>query len=70
MRAVDKEEEILVALLGLAGKERMLEYECIDLLPDLEEDVLFVDVLIPDSEESYASGMEDWWPGFVSDMFL
>jgi hypothetical protein len=48
----------------------MLEYECIDLLPDLEEDVLFVDVLVSDPEESYVSGMEDWWPGFVSDMFL
>jgi hypothetical protein len=48
----------------------MIEYDCIDLLPDLEEDVLFVDVLASDLEESYASGLEDWWPSFVSDMFL
>jgi hypothetical protein len=47
----------------------MLEYECIDLLPDLEEDVLFIDTVIPDLEESYVLGMEDWWPDFVFDMF-
>ncbi|MDR1514874.1 MAG: hypothetical protein LBS45_04200 [Synergistaceae bacterium] len=58
-----------MANLGLAHNERMLEYECIDLLPDLEEDVLFADVLIPDLEESYVSGMEEWWPEFVFDMF-
>jgi hypothetical protein len=59
-----------MALLGMAERERMLEYSCIDLLPDLEESVLFVDVLVPDIEESYVLGMEDWWDDFVSDMFL
>lgn len=58
-----------MANLGLAQRERMLEYECIDLLPDLEEDVLFIDTVIPDLEESYVLGMEDWWPDFVFDMF-
>ena len=59
-----------MALFGIADRDRMIEYDCIDLLPDLEEDVLFVDVLASDLEESYASGLEDWWPSFVSDMFL
>ena len=59
-----------MALLGLKDNEKIVEYECIDLLPDLEEDVIFWDVLIPDLEESYASGMDDWWAGFVADLFL
>jgi hypothetical protein len=59
-----------MALLGLSERERMLEYECIELLPDLEESVLFVDVLVPDLEESFVSGIDDWWGDFVSDMFL
>jgi hypothetical protein len=59
-----------MALIGMATKDKMLEYECIGLLPGLEEDVLFVDVLITDSEDSFVSGLEEWWPSFVSDMFL
>lgn len=57
-------------ILGLLPRERMLEYDCIDLLPDLEESVLFVDVLIPDLEDSFELGMEDWWGDFVADMHL
>jgi hypothetical protein len=58
-----------MATIGLSEKERMLEYEGIGLLPGLEEDVLFVDVLVMGSEESYISGLEEWWPDFVFDMF-
>lgn len=47
----------------------MIEYDCIGLLPGLEEDVLFADVLIEGSEESYVSGLDEWWPDFVFDMF-
>ena len=57
-------------LLGLPPRERMLEYDSIELLPDLEESVLFVDVLIPDLEDSFELGMEDWWGDFVADMYL
>ena len=57
-------------VLGLPPSERMLEYDSIDLLPDLEESVLFVDVLIPDLEDSFELGMEDWWGDFVADMYL
>jgi hypothetical protein len=48
----------------------MVEYNCIDLLPDLEDDVLGSDVIIPAIEESFIMGLEDWWPGFVTDMCL
>jgi hypothetical protein len=58
-----------VATIGLSGRERMIEYDCIGLLPGLEEDVLFADVLIEGSEESYVSGLDEWWPDFVFDMF-
>ena len=57
-------------VLGLTPSERMLEYDSIDLLPDLEESVLFVDVLVPDLEDSFELGMEDWWGDFVADMYL
>ena len=59
-----------MALLGLQAGDRMLEYECIDLLPDLEEDGFFVDTVIPDLEESFVSGLDDWWGDFISDMCL
>lgn len=59
-----------MALFGLSCRERMLEYDCIDLLPDLEEDVQFVDVIVPDLEESFTAGLDDWWGDFVSDMYL
>jgi hypothetical protein len=59
-----------MALLGMADRDRNIEYDCVDLLPDLEEDVLFVDVLVPDLEESFVSGIDEWWSEFVSDMFL
>ncbi|MDR1021577.1 MAG: hypothetical protein LBL73_12515 [Synergistaceae bacterium] len=58
-----------MATIGLSEKERMIEFECIGLLPDLEEDVLFVDVLVAGPEESYISGLNEWWPDFVFDMF-
>ena len=59
-----------MALLGMPDRERMVEYDCIELLPDLEESVLFVDVIIPDLEESFVSGLDDWWGNFVADMYL
>lgn len=59
-----------MALLSLAKQFRMIQYECVDLLPDLEEDILFVDTTIPDLEESFVSGLDDWWGDFVSDMCL
>jgi hypothetical protein len=48
----------------------MLGYDSIDLLPDLEEDVFFDDSTIVDIEESFLSGIDDWWGGFVADMYL
>ena len=59
-----------MALLGLSKRERMLEYDSVDLLPDLEESVFFGDVLIPDLEDAFVLGMDDWWGDFVSDMYL
>ncbi len=59
-----------MALLGLGMRERMLEYDSIELLPSLEETVLFTDTTIPDLDETFASGMDDWWPAFISDMYL
>lgn len=59
-----------MALLSLAEKDRMVEYDCVDLLPDLEEDVFFDDVIITDLEDTFTSGLDDWWGGFVSDMYL
>lgn len=60
----------MVALLGLRERDRMLEYDSIELLPDLEEDVLFVDLTISDLEDTFTSGLDDWWGGFTEDMFL
>ncbi|MDR1966228.1 MAG: hypothetical protein LBQ36_05920 [Synergistaceae bacterium] len=59
-----------MAVLGLSERERMLEYACIELLPDLEEDVICTEVTIPSIEEAFSSGMEDWWANFVADMCL
>ncbi|MDR1885492.1 MAG: hypothetical protein LBQ56_04400 [Synergistaceae bacterium] len=59
-----------MAVLGLSDRERMSEYGGIELLPDLEEDVLFVDVLIPDLAESYECGLDDWWGDFIASMNL
>lgn len=59
-----------MALLNLTTREREAEYECVLLLPDLEVDVYYDDVNIVDLEESYVSGLDDWWGGFVSDMYL
>lgn len=59
-----------MAVLGLSERERMLEYDSVELLPDLEEAVFFVDVIIPDLEESFVSGLDDWWGAFVADMYL
>ncbi|MDR1581245.1 MAG: hypothetical protein LBS35_12890 [Synergistaceae bacterium] len=59
-----------MAVLGLSKQDRMVEYNCIDLLPGLEDDVLGYDVVIPAIEESFVLGLEDWWPNFVTDMCL
>ena len=59
-----------MALLNLPKSARMLEYDSVDMLPDLEEDVFFDDIVIVDLEEAYTAGLDDWWGGFVSDMYL
>jgi|GEM_PF-5682863 len=59
-----------MALLGVSPRERMLDYGGIEMLPDLVEDVFFVDALVLDLEESFVSGIEDWWGEFISDMCL
>ncbi|MDR3254086.1 MAG: hypothetical protein LBT31_00780 [Synergistaceae bacterium] len=59
-----------MALLGMADRDRNVEYDCVDLLPDLEEDVLFVDVLVPGIEEAYTLGIDEWWGEFICEMFL
>lgn len=59
-----------MALLCLPARERELEYQSVDLLPDLEEDVLYDDVMIVSLGTSYEDGMDDWWDGFISDSFL
>jgi hypothetical protein len=59
-----------MALLGLSERERMTEYNCIELLPGLEEDVFCADVIIPSIDESFSSGWDDWWASFVADMCL
>ncbi|GHV28712.1 hypothetical protein FACS1894167_06520 [Synergistales bacterium] len=59
-----------MALLQMREADRMLEYDCIQMLPDLEDDVLSVDIIIPCLEDSFVFGMEDWWDDFVSDWFM
>jgi len=59
-----------MAVLSLSQQDRMLMYNCIDLLPDLECAVFSTDIIIPVIEESFVSGIDDWWPGFVADMCL
>ena len=59
-----------MALLGVSERDRMVIYSCIELLPDLECDVFCTDVIIPMIEESFVSGIDDWWPGFIADMCL
>jgi hypothetical protein len=59
-----------MALLRLPENVRMLGFDCIALLPDLEEDVFFEDTMIVDLEESFVAGLDDWWSGFVTDMYL
>lgn len=55
---------------GFTEEEKILDREGIELLPDLAEDVLFEDLLVIDIEEGYTAGMDEWWSGFISDMFL
>jgi hypothetical protein len=59
-----------MSVLGLSGRDRMLMYNCVDLLPDLECDVFLSEVIIPVIEESFVSGLDDWWPNFVADTCL
>jgi uncharacterized radical SAM superfamily protein len=59
-----------MALLGLSERERMAEFNCVELLPDLEEDVLCSDVIIPSVDEAFVCGWDDWWANFVADMCL
>jgi hypothetical protein len=55
-----------MAVLGLTESERMSIFSSIGLLPDLEEEILFIDLLIPDFIESFENGMEDWWGDFIA----
>jgi hypothetical protein len=59
-----------MSLLGLPERDRIAEYSCIELLPELEEDVFSVDVIVPSIDESFVSGWDDWWANFVADMCL
>lgn len=55
---------------GFSETEKIAERDGIELLPDLSEDVLCEDLLIVDTEEVYSAAMDEWWSGFISDMFL
>jgi hypothetical protein len=59
-----------MAVLGLPMRDRMVEYDCINLLPDLEDDVFAEDVILPAIEESFSSGLDDWWAVFIADVCL
>ena len=59
-----------MALLGMCVKERIVDYDSLLLLPGLEENVLFDDIIIPDLDESFTAGIDDWWGGFIADMCL
>jgi hypothetical protein len=59
-----------MAVLGLSERDRMVMYNSVDLLPDLEGDVFCSEVIFSVIEESFVSGIDDWWPGFVADMCL
>jgi hypothetical protein len=59
-----------MAVLGLSERERMVEYNCVNLLPGLENDVFASEVIFPVIEESFISGMDDWWASFIADMCL
>jgi hypothetical protein len=54
----------------MAPGDRVASYHCVELLPELEDDVLGADVIIPAIDESFVSGIDDWWPNFVADMCL
>ncbi|MDR1915396.1 MAG: hypothetical protein LBQ58_02355 [Synergistaceae bacterium] len=59
-----------MAVLGLDIADRMVQHEAVNMLPDLEEAVLCDDVLVPCLEESFISGIDDWWGSFIADMCL
>ena len=59
-----------MAVLSLPQRDRMVMYGCIDLLPDLECDVFSSEVHFTVIEESFVSGIDEWWPGFIADMCL
>lgn len=59
-----------MAVLGMPMGARMIEHMCVGLLPDLVEDVLSEDILIPGIEENFVSGMDDWWGDFTIDISL
>ena len=59
-----------MAVLSLPQRDRMVMYSCIDLLPDLECDVYSFEVNYTVIEESFISGLDDWWPSFIADMTL
>ena len=61
-----------MAMLGLSERDRngLYMFGCIELLPALENEVFCSEVEIPVVEESFVSGIDDWWPGFVADVCL
>lgn len=59
-----------MALLTLTNRDRELEYDAVDLLPGLEDDVFFEDDMLVELVVCYTDGLEDWWGGFISDMNL
>ncbi|HOU32313.1 MAG TPA: hypothetical protein PK393_00510 [Synergistaceae bacterium] len=54
------------SLLSLTGEERGVVWQGILELSRLEEEVLGHDQLQPSLEETFSSGMDEWWPVFVS----
>ena len=61
---------MIVALLYMPERERMTSYNGIELLSGLEDDVFCSEVVIPAIDEAFVSGIDDWWPNFVADMYL
>ena len=59
-----------VVLLYMPERERMTSYTGIELLSGLADDVFCSEIVIPAIDEAFVSGIDDWWPNFVADMYL
>ncbi len=53
-------------LLSLSSEERSVVWQGITELPRLEEEVLDHDQLQFSPEDDFRSGIDEWWPSFVS----